>query len=169
MVILCILLLWSGLGPVSGKYANRSIDVIDASAEELMEGYLQWQQQHAMSAPPAKPLKLDMPAIDLYSPAGVSIFYGADSGANAAFLLSLPESIRTARTSAPRPSLKEAIEMFPQLKAHETTLLADKRYTVFAVTYPDWSRCKEQNEAITKLRERGKRTVIRIIEVRLHK
>jgi hypothetical protein len=68
-----------------------------------------------------------------------------------------------------RPSLKEAIEMFSEFKAQEEALLADKRYTVFAVTYPDWDHCKEQNEAVAKLRARGAQTNIRVLEVRLHR
>ncbi|MGH9897695.1 MAG: hypothetical protein ACRD4L_02435 [Pyrinomonadaceae bacterium] len=110
-----------------------------------------------------------MPNMDLYSPSGISIYYGEDSATNAAFLRTLPQAISsTKKTDVARPSLKEAIEMFPALKAQEGALLADKRYTVFAVTYPDWDHCKDQNEAVAKLRKRAGQLKIRIIEVRIH-
>jgi uncharacterized protein YciI len=64
--------------------------------------------------------------------------------------------------------LKDAIEMFPEFKAEEDLLLADKRYTVFAVAYPGWEEAKEQNDALAKLRESAEQAKIRILEVRLH-
>jgi hypothetical protein len=146
---------------------------IDASVNELVAGYLQWQQNHPGAVPAGTPLKLDMPAIDIYSPEGISLFYGADSGKNATLLGTLPQGLKNIRNEAkaavPRPSLKEAIGMFSNFKEQEGSLLLDRRFTVFAVTYPHWDHCKEQNDAIMKLRGRLAESGIRIIEVRLHK
>jgi hypothetical protein len=145
------------------------VDTIKVSVEDLSNGYFDWLDQHPEAMPAGQKLTLLMPTIDLYSPAGASIYFGADSASNAAFLGTLPQGIRDAKTTVVRPSLKEAIEMFPEFKAQEDALLADKRYTVFAVTYPDWDHCKEQNEAVAKLRARAAQTSIRILEVLLHK
>jgi hypothetical protein len=145
------------------------VDTIKVSVEDLSNGYFQWLDQHPEAIPAGQKLTLLMPTIDLYSPAGDSIYFGADSASNAAFLGTLPQGIRDAKTTVVRPSLREALEMFPEFKAQEDALLADKRYTVFAVTYPDWDHCKEQNEAVAKLRARAAQTSIRILEVRLHK
>jgi hypothetical protein len=145
------------------------VDTIKVSVEDLSNGYFQWLDKHPEAIPAGQKLTLLMPTIDLYSPAGDSIYFGADSASNAAFLGTLPQGIRDAKTTVVRPSLREAIGMFPEFKAQEDALLADKRYTVFAVTYPDWDHCKEQNEAVAKLRARAAQTSIRILEVRLHK
>jgi hypothetical protein len=169
MIGICFLLAYLALAPASTEQVTTPRNTVDASATELLDAYLQWMDHHPEAVPKGNTLKLDMPAIDLYSPTGVSLYYGVDSMKNAAFLRNLPQGIKSAKTDAIRPSLKEAIEMFPALKAQESTLLADKRYTIFAVSYPNWEICKEQNEAVAKLRERAAQAKIRIIEVRLHK
>jgi hypothetical protein len=135
----------------------------------MVTGYLRWEHKHPEATQNGKPLMLAMPSIDLYSPSGVSLHHGADSEKNAAFLRALPRTLREARTDEVRPSLKEAIEMFAELKAQEAGLLSDKEYTVFAVTYPDSGLCKAQNDAIEKLRGRAHQLGVRILEVRLHK
>jgi hypothetical protein len=131
-----------------------------------MRSYLQWFGHHRDAASGGKLLKLDMPAIDLYSPSGESIYYGADSSENAAFLDKLPKAIPNQKSNVVRPSLKEAIEMVPEFKTHEDELLSDKRYTVFAVTYPDSEECREQNKAVAQLLAKGQGKV-RVLEVRL--
>jgi hypothetical protein len=155
------------VGSASGQHGN--FVTIDGSVEDLARGYLQWMKSHPDAVPGVDRLKLEMPTIDLYAPSGASIYYGADSTRNGAFLNTLPQGIRDAKTTVARPSLKEAIEMFPAFKGQEDALLSDHRYTVFAVTYPDWDKCKEQNDAIAKLRARATQSNIRVLEVRLHK
>jgi hypothetical protein len=122
------------------------VDTIKVSVEDLSNGYFQWLDQHPEAIPAGQKLTVLLPTIDLYSPAGDSIYFGADSASNAAFLGTLPQGIRDAKTTVVRPSLREALEMFP-----------------------DWDHCKEQNEAVAKLRARAAQTSIRILEVRLHK
>jgi len=65
-----------------------------------------------------------------------------------------------------RPTLKEAIEMIPGLRAHEQRLLSGGKYTVFAFTDPNWARCAPQNRAIAELRLRARKIGMRVIEVR---
>jgi hypothetical protein len=167
--ILYVALLWLGANPVLAP-GTAARNTTSASALEFGRQYLQWELQH----PEANPSKerfssLALPTLDLYSPSGIAIYYGADSAKNAAFLRSLPQGIAGAtKANVVRPSLKDAIEMFPEFKAEEDLLLADKRYTVFAVTYPGWEEAKEQNDALAKLRERAEQAKIRILEVRLH-
>jgi hypothetical protein len=174
MTFLWVLIAWITVqSAVVENKMNLPANSIDTSVNELAHGYLQWMKHHPGSVPAGKPLKLEMPTVDLYSPEGVSLYYGADSTKNAAFLRTLPQGIKNAggaaKTGVPRPSLKEAIEMFPEFKERETGLLSDNRFTIFAVTYPNWDLCREQNEAIEKLRGRVAPSKLRIIEVRLHK
>jgi hypothetical protein len=170
MISLYVLLVCIGWIPAPAKPAGNPNDIIvTASVEELANGYLDWDEHHPNALPAGKTRKIEMPTIDLYSAAGASIYFGANSATNAAFLRTLPQGMSTARTDAVRPSLKETVEMFPQLKAQEAELMSGKAYTIVAVTYPNWDHCREQNEAIAKLRERAAQSKVRIIEVRLHK
>ena len=168
MTTLCVLLAWIALGPALTP-RSAPADTINVSVEDFTKGYLEWMKHHPDAVQSGQQLKLEMPAIDLYSPSGSSIYHGTDSARNAIFLRSLPQGIRGAKTTGIRPSLREAIEMFPEFKAQEDALLAGKRYTVFAVTYPDWDHCREQNEAVAKLRARATQANIRVLEVRLHR
>jgi hypothetical protein len=149
--------------------ANQSTGIVHAALEEMVTGYLRWEHQHPEAIQSGKPLMLAMPSIDLYSPAGVSLHHGSDSEKNAAFIRALPQTLREARTDEVRPSLKEAIEMFAELKTQEVALLSNKEYTVFALTYADTDLCKAQNDSIEKLRGRAHQLGVRILEVRLHK
>ena len=162
---LCVVLAFV-LQPILAQ-SQTPTDTANASVEEFTHAYIQWLKQHpdAIKSPQ---IKLDMPALDLYSPSGVSIYHGTNSAKNAAFLRTLPKSIPATSATVIQPSLREMLEMFPQFKAQKDALLADGHYTVFAVTYPDWASCKEQNEEIAKLRARAAQTGIRVLEVRLH-
>jgi hypothetical protein len=170
MIALYVLLVCIGLIPAPAKRTGNPNDIIvTASVEELANGYLDWDEHHPNALPAGKTRKLEMPMMDLYSASGASIYFGANSAANAAFLRAFPEGIASTKADGVRPSLKETIAMFPELKAQEADLISGKGYTIVAVTFPNWDHCKEQNEAIAKLRERAAQIKIRIIEVRLHK
>lgn len=163
---LCVVLACLALQPAI-VHSKTPTETASTSVEEFTHAYLQWLKKHpdAIQSPQ---IKLEMPALDLYSPSGVSVYYGTDSAKNAAFLRMLPKSIPRTGTTAIRPSLREMLEMFSEFKTQEDALLADGRYTVFAVTYPDWGPCKEQNEEIARLRARAAQAGIRVLEVRLH-
>jgi hypothetical protein len=151
------------------QQVERESYIVTATLADLAHGYNKWQAGRSNGTEGAKSFRLGMPILDLYSPSGTSLYHGEDSTANATFLRSLPKAMGRTTATAPRPSLKEAIEMFPELKLQEDTLLADKRYTVFAITDPTWDHCKDQNDAVAKLRESKDHANIRVIEVRLHK
>jgi hypothetical protein len=148
--------------PVQGHKSEIS----SVPTEQFMRSYLQWFGHHRDAASGGKLLKLDMPAIDLYSPSGESLYYGTNSSENAAFLDSLLKGIPNQKSDVLRPSLKEAIEMVPEFEMRKDELLADKRYTVFAVTYPDSEDCQQQNRALAQLRAKRQGNV-RVFEVRL--
>lgn len=168
MFILLILLNCLYFGSATVASDNTKADITIASLDDLFNGYDHWRMQHPNAIPHDKPFRLDVPFLDVYSESGASVYHGADSRQNAEFLDALPKAINGAKTNDPRPSLKEAVEMFPDFKAQENSILAGKGYTVFAVTYPNWDRCKAQNEAVQKLRERAAKLGIRVLEVRLH-
>lgn len=160
MNYICILLLF-----LISTSTERSHYTASASDNEFTKAYLQWFVHHREAAPGGNLLKLEMPALDLYTPAGVSIYYGTDAEANADFLRKLSKGIPAATPQRGRPTLKEAIEMVPGFRTEENELLADKRYTIFAVTYPHWADARAQNDAIAELRKT--QNSIRILEVRL--
>ena len=155
----------------SGKQTQANNDfVANASVEELATGYLDWFSRQPDTGGDSKPHRMEMPTLDIYSPAGVSLYFGDNSAANAAILRKLPQDLPKQPTSVARPSLSEAIDMLHELKSQKEKILSGQRYTIYAVTYPNWDRCKEQNEAIAQLRERRQQmSNIRIVEVRLHK
>jgi hypothetical protein len=178
----------------SEKRPSTSVLTVEAPLQELLQGYLGWMHRHpeakprtqplipapaqglpkrdSQLAPEVNPLQIEMPSIDLYAPSGVSLYHGTDSAKNAAFLRALPRGIpqgNTATTNEVRPTLQEAMQMLAELKLHEATPMAQKGYTVFALTYPGPGRWKAQNEAIQELESRAPRIGIRVIEVRLRK
>ena len=53
---------------------DPSAKAIDISVEDFTKRYLRWTRSH-----PNANLKLLMPTIDLYSPSGTLIYYGANS------------------------------------------------------------------------------------------
>lgn len=171
LVIFIWLLCFPTQGQSSGKQPQTSNDFIaNASVEELATGYLDWLSRQPDTGSDSKPHKMEMPTLDIYSPAGVSLYFGANSAANAAIIRKLPQELPKQAASVARPSLSEAINMFQELKPQKEKILSSQRYTVFAVTYPNWDHCKEQNEAMVQLRERKQQVPnIRIVEVRLHK
>jgi hypothetical protein len=170
LLVIFILLRFPIHGQSSGKQTQSNNDFIaNASVEELATGYLDWISRQPDAGGDSKPHRMEMPTLDVYSPTRVSLYFGANSAANADIIRKLPQEIPKQATVA-RPSLSEAIDMFHELKPQKEKILSGQEYTVFAVTYPNWDHCKEQNEAIAQLREhRQQMPNIRIVEVRLHK
>jgi hypothetical protein len=152
-------------------FGETSKETTRMSVVEFADQYLRWFASHPdAGGDGGTTIRLDLPMLDFYSPSGRSIYFGADSAKNGAFLDSLPQRTPEARRDGVvRPSLKEAIEMFPEFRAQEATLLADKRFTVLAITFPDWDEAKEQNDAVARLRRRVRGSDIRILVVNLHR
>lgn len=112
-----------------------------------------------------------MPSIDLYAPSGESVFYNAGDGdLNAHYLKSLVTDLHKPgipRMDTPRPSLKEAIEMFPELARDRDTLLNSHAYVVFALTYANWKPAESQNTALLQLKMHCKTLGIYVVEITL--
>jgi hypothetical protein len=144
---------------------------VNAPVKNLLEGYHSWTHRHLGSASPNQ-IKTIMPFIDVYSPSGVSIYHGEGSAKNAAFIHALPGNIpngKVAETNAARPTLQEAVDMFPELATYKIKPDPGNIYTIFAVTFPDCDPCKAQNDAMDQLRARAQNTGLRVIEVRILK
>jgi hypothetical protein len=144
---------------------------VNATLQNLYDGYHSWTHRHLGSASP-NVIKTFMPFIDVYSPSGVSIYHGEDSDKNATFIHALPSNIphgNVVKTNAARPTLQEAIDMFPELATYKINSGPENVYTIFAVTFPDTERCKAQNDAMVQLKARAQNTALRVIEVRILK
>jgi hypothetical protein len=186
---------WSGaLRTQLHERSANAVITVQGSQDELLDGYLQWVHQHpevmhgaeaiipsarqespmpsAQSTRAVEPLVVGTPSIDLYSPAGISLYHGSNSDKNAAFIRALPRGVgqgSPAKTSEIRPTLQEAMEMFAELRPYSATPPEKNEVTVFALTFPDKAFCKAQNDAIALLKTRARRIGIRVIEVRLRK
>lgn len=179
--------------PVRHFARPAGVVAVDAPLHEILNGYVKWLKHHPEAIPHAQPLipktpgldaspsqdvasplVIRIPSVALYSPSGISVYYDTNSDKNAAFLRALPSGTgdaRQANTGAAEVTLREAIEMFAELKPYEGALLAEKRYTILALTCADnagWgTRCKNQNEVIDQL-VRVNRLGIGVIHVRVH-
>jgi hypothetical protein len=119
--------------------------------------------------PESAPFLIHTPSIDLYSPIGKSIFYSYNAVNNARFLRELPKSIdnRAYRgTGGLRPTLREAVNMMPELKKYAPTILATDGYTIFALTCTR-SHCAPQREALNQIAGHLQGTDIRVVELLL--
>jgi|SRR5581483_1239304 len=147
-----------------------AVFTVNAPIKNLLEGYHTWTHRRLGSASPDM-IKTYMPFIDVYSPSGVSIYHGIGSAKNAAFIHALPGNIphgKAAQTDA-RPTLQEAIDMFPELATYKIKPDSGNIYTIFAVTFPDNEQCKAQNEAMDQFKARAQSAGLRVIEVKILK
>jgi hypothetical protein len=147
------------------KAPAGSDGILNISSQEFLSRYLGWAHEHPAAYEGQPRINAQIPAIDLYSAAGVLLYYGGDSEKNAAFLRALPRSAAEAKTSAMRPTLQETLALFPEFGAPP----AGMRYAVLATTYPDWDKCKAQNDAIEELKARARKMGIWVLELRLHR
>jgi len=153
----------------------HSNEIVQLSVDELNRAYLLWMDHYPGIFPRGSTMIRGMPALDLYSPAGVSIYYGEDSRKNADFIRALAKAIPVAKTGAvrpapvaTRPTLREAIEMVPEFNVQKQALLTNDLYTLFVISFADWDECKAQNDAVAEFRKRSRESGVRILEVRLH-
>lgn len=159
-----------------------TVVTVKAPIQQFLEGFVHWLHQHPAAAhlaqspasgPPTHIGMVMLPSVDLYSPAGVSIYYTSGSKENLKFIHALPGSIRQVereKKQKVRPTLKEAMEMIPELKPYEAAVLAKKEYAVLALTFvPPSPQCKAQDAVIRHFERRARGIGVRVIEVRLHK
>ncbi len=170
------------LSSASHVSVSRTTNVISvqAQAKELAQGYLSWLHKHpelrpgsgsklAQEGKSGDPYNIAWPTLDIYSRTGVSIFHGNDSDVNVKIIQRLPRVVPPPDNSqaAKRPTLLDAIAMFPEVPQNSSFPPAHVQYTVFVITYTDRPACAAQDQAVQALKKRVDGSQIRIIEVRL--
>jgi hypothetical protein len=116
---------------------------------------------------PYYPLLVRTPSIDLYAPSGISILYSTSAAGNPGKIPVLVDH-GLPRTGVSvgefRPTLKEALQMFPPLRQFENHLSG---YVLFALTCSE-PRCDGQRQAIRRLQTLPRLRRLSVIEVNLH-
>jgi len=159
----------TGAQEASGR-VGQDVYSVHASVDEVSLGYIRWAALRSKNKRAKVMLTLPMPSIDLYSPDGLSLYHGANSDENAAFIRALPRSIPHSSTAGTRPTLKEAVAMFTELKPYEAKILRRRGYTLFALSYKGADFCRAQNDAIASLEKaRAARVGIAVVQVWLHR
>lgn len=136
---------------------------------ESLQGIAKPDSERSNDRPP---LLIRTPSVDLYSPSGVSLYHGTKSEENAAFIRALPLGIqegKTKKTNEIRPTLQEAMGMFPEFDPYKSMPTGKNLSTVFVLAFPDLVDCKAQDGAIQELKSRAHGLGIRVIEVRIHR
>ena len=166
---------------------STNVVSVTGSGSELGHGYLAWTinhpgaQQESVRVVKAVPLSgqrtttissILWPRMDIYSAAGVSIYYGSNSAQNVNIIDALPHELPTINTTSgrpTRPTLKEACSMFHALRCGGKHDSPQFDYTVFVInkTRAGFHDCEEQDAAIQRLKQRVEGTRIRIVEVRI--
>jgi hypothetical protein len=147
---------------------NIVVLTVQSGLTEMFQGYSVWGKKHP--ALDDSGTKVHMPSIDLYSPKGESIYHGVNSEKNAEFIRTFSPSEpqkNAGKMAEVRPTLSEALAIFPEFKPYITAILAKREYTFFAMTYPDEPLTKAQNEAIQQLKSSARKFGIRILEVQV--
>lgn len=152
----------------AGGVAQLKPLVVDASVNELADGYNEWQGRHPEEFKHGVPLKVDLPSVDLYTRDGRSVFHGTNDVSNARFISSLSSGspIPTAVITR-RPTLEEALQIIPALRPFKSRFLSTGHPTLLAFTYPNWQDAANQNKLLAELETRSHASM-QIIEVRLH-
>jgi hypothetical protein len=186
-------------GPVFSQSVLANVDganvvSVKGSNGELGHGYLEWIGKHPgamqesrreavrngppLSGHPAAPKittihEILWPRLDIYSAAGVSVYYGNVSEENVRVIDALPQVLpdTVVTPGGPlRPTLHEACSMFHQLKCGGKHAPAQIDYTVFVIYYARAGNhaCEDQDAAIQRLKKRVEGSRIRIVEVRIN-
>jgi hypothetical protein len=111
---------------------------------------------------------LGMPYLELFSPDGHSLYRGENALQNASFLRELQHTVPirgNVMTSEWHPSLHDYFDLVASLKPYESRMLADKHFTLLAVTYPDRPFCQPENDALQQFASQPN---IQIVVIRLH-
>jgi hypothetical protein len=169
VIIVFQLLTLQGGAQQHSKVATVSVSTPEAA---MRNQYLVWADKHPSVWQKSPTLVISVPFISLYSPTGVSVYYGTDSKTNTAFIRALAHNVPPATNASIdtlRPTLKEYMDMVAELQPYERLFSTKRAYTLFAVSYDASACCKAQNEAIRYIKNRGSRIDLRVIEVRLNK
>lgn len=170
----------SGVKPTTSSAYTSNVVSVNAPSTELAQGYLAWLHKHpelrpgsgsklAQGGKAGDPYKILWPTLDIYSAAGVSIFHGNDAEENNRIIKRLPTNLPQADAiqGSMRPTLDEAMAMFPEFSKDAIKLPARARYTVFVITNEDRPACSAQDQAVQELKKRVRGSQVRIVEVRV--
>ncbi len=167
--------------PPSTPGLSTHVVSVSASSRHLALGYLSWLHEHPELRPgsgkglaqPGKsgePYKIEWPTLDIYDQSGNAIYHGNDSRSNVAVIERLPAEIPRldSHVAALRPSLQEAEGMFPELKTVPLPVgWNNYPFTIFVIDYGARPQCRDQDQAIQKLKSRLQGSRLRLIEIRI--
>lgn len=100
------------------------------------------------------------------------MYYGANPQKVADVIRSLIRGAPPSATARPslRPTVQEAMQMFPELASVTPSVSTNGKYTVFALTDAmDPEFCKAQDAAVSEIKQRAKDLNVNVIEVRIKK
>jgi hypothetical protein len=156
----CLGLTAFGFGPVVFRESKLS-------AQNYAYAYGAWAMSHLKDTSD-KRLDLVVPSVDIYDSSGATIYHGQKVENDVGVLENLPQRVQGLRASGLRPSLSEALEMFPELAKEKSSILSAGRYSVISITASaGCPKCGRQDEAIAKLKRLAARANINVLEVRL--
>jgi len=172
-----------------GPHHDAAVITVQSPISEVMDGYHNLTIHHpelnkTSSGAPShsatmpfsndaaeKPsLEIRMPSIDLYSPAGISLFHGTSVATNASFIRGFQPNIplKSAQSMTEfRPTLAEALAIFKELAPYAGRILARKHYTIFVMTYPNVPSYKPQDDALEVLMQHAQQMRVQVVEVQL--
>jgi hypothetical protein len=169
-------------GADTDRFSDSTTNVVsvNASTKDLAQGYLRWLRKHpelrpgsgsksAQSGEAGDPFKLLWPTLDIYSSPGILIFHGNDSETNVRIIQQLPKILphADATQGSMRPTLSEAVAMFPELSSDVIKFPTHVKYTLFVINYKDRPACSAQNHAIQELKKRVRGSQVRVVEVQV--
>lgn len=169
--LVCVLVLFSYPALAAASATRTHSDscpmVINAQVtlDQLFDGYHSWMLETEHGKP--EHFKLKSPSIDLYSPAGQPLYYGTDSNQNASFIRRLLRGIPKESPISQgdrRPTLEQALAMFPELRPYATKSCAS-RYTLFSMQSAAKMNGTAQAKAIEEFESDARRLGIRVISV----
>lgn len=124
--------------------------------------YTNWASGHAAQL--GKKVTMYLPFVDIYDPAGISVYHGEDPAKNAEILRNLDRTIPENTPHPIRPTLTEYVRMVPDFKGRESAILAPQGYAILSVTVRGSARCAIQNDEIARIRRSGK-MAFKVLEV----
>ena len=154
-VFLSVSLALAAIGDDVGQSATMAL------SDHLHEFTL-WAARH----PALAGRKVQLPSIDLDDELGRPVYHGDTSAGNARFLEKYPPVADDLRTDPNKPTLAESLSMVPAFKNSIAATTAT-RHTLIAITVAGCEKCKVQDEAIVRLRQRSQQLGIRIFDLTL--
>jgi hypothetical protein len=109
-----------------------------------------------------------LPSVSVYSPTGELIYEGGGDRRenNFAIMRGMPGTVEHLQPLGARPKLAAILEIVPEFKAREQTILSNHHYVVLAVVFPQGQVSRTEKE-LHSLRDREGTVPIDTLLVRL--